>query len=158
DQGAEGSCSRVAPWGTGQPMDRRGFSMTLRSRLLKNGILRLRGGQEGFRYAHAQGAWATPAEVRRILELRIPPRWAGVATAPSRGDRPGAIGREAAGRWQYLYRRSHASRRSREKFDRLLAFGRALPRLRRALARDLARPGLPREKAVACAVAVLGTC
>ena len=132
--------------------------MTLRARLLSTGIRRLRGGREGFHYARAEGGSVTPDEVQRILELRIPPRWEEVAIAVSPGAKLQAVGRDAAGRWQYLYRRSHASRRSREKFGRLLAFGRALPRLRRALTGDLARSGLPREKAAACAVALLGTC
>src|SRR5439155_14319572 len=52
----------------------------------------------------------------------------------------------------------HAQRRSRAGFDRLIAFGAALPALRRVLARDLALPGLPRDKALACAVALLATC
>src|SRR5213594_3344587 len=105
-----------------------GLAMTLRSCLISTGIRRLGGSREVFPYARAAGG-----------KLQ-------------------AVGRDAAGRWQYLYRPSHARAASRAKFDRLIAFGHALPRLRRALARDLARPGLPREKAVACAVAMLGTC
>ena len=132
--------------------------MTLRSLLLSTGIRRLGGSREGFRYARADGVRVTRADLRRIMELRIPPGWEEVAIDRRAGGKLQAVGRDAAGRWQYLYRLSHARQRSRAKFDRLIAFGHALPRLRRALARDLARPGLPREKAVACAVAMLGTC
>jgi DNA topoisomerase-1 len=41
------------------------------------------------------------------------------------------------------------------KFDRLARFGRALPAIRATVERDLARPGLPREKVLATMVALL---
>ena len=46
--------------------------------------------------------------------------------------------------------------RERKKFDRLLRFGAALPRLRRAIAADLRAHGLPRDKVLATVVRVLG--
>ena len=45
--------------------------------------------------------------------------------------------------------------RDAEKFDRNIAFGSALPRLRRRLRRDLAKPGLPRDKVLAVVVAIM---
>ncbi len=48
-----------------------------------------------------------------------------------------ATGVDAAGRKQYLYHARWRAHRDRRKFDSMLAFGTALPRLRRGVARDL---------------------
>ena len=132
--------------------------MSLRSDLFATGIRRLGGPRNGFRFRRANGKPISSADAHRIEALRIPSTLTDVHIASSPNERLQAIGRDPAGRWQYLYRRSHTARRSRTRFDRLIAFGEALPQLRRVLARDLARPGLPREKALACAVALLTTC
>ena len=128
---------------------------TQRDALQARGIRRAGGPRNGFRFRHASGAAITPAERERIARLRIPPAWRQVLIAASVKARVQAIGLDAAGRWQYLYLRAHALRQSRGKFDRLAAFGRALPALRASLRRDLARPGLPRERAVAAALLLL---
>ena len=131
--------------------------MTLRETIQATGIRRSGGPRNGFRYRRGNGGVISAADARRIAGLRIPPRWTDVAIAPSPGDDVQAVGKDAAGRWQYLYRTGHTVRRSRKKFDRLLAFARALPALRQALARDLSLPGLPRDKALAAAVAIMAT-
>ncbi len=132
--------------------------MTQRAAIFATGIRRQGGPREGFRYQRAEGGGISEADANRIAALRIPPAWVEVAIARSAREKVQAIGRDAAGRWQYLYLRAHSARRSRAKFDRLITFGEALPGLRRTLERDLARPGLPRERASACAVALLSTC
>ncbi|MDR5671102.1 DNA topoisomerase IB, partial [Burkholderia cenocepacia] len=45
--------------------------------------------------------------------------------------------------------------RGEGKFERVIAFGTALPKLRRRLRRDLLLPGFPREKVLAIVVALL---
>ena len=132
--------------------------MSLRSDLIATGIRRSGGPRNGFRFRRANGSAISTADARRIEALRIPATWTDVHIASSPGERVQAIARDAAERWQYLYRASHLARRSRVRFDRLIAFGEALPQMRRVLLRDLARPGLPREKALACAVVLLTTC
>lgn len=67
-----------------------------------------------------------------------------------------ATGRDARDRKQYRYHPDWRARREHDKFGRMSEFGERLPRLRRRLRRDLARPGLPREKVLAVAVTVLG--
>lgn len=94
-------------------------------------------------------------ERARIARLRIPDAWRDVAIAANRAARLQAVGRDGAGRWQYLYLARHTEKRSRRKFDRLAAFARALPALRAAMRRDLARAGLPLERACAAAVLLL---
>lgn len=128
---------------------------TIRTRPHHHGIRRLGTPRSGFRYRHAAGRRATRAEIARIRSLVIPPAWRDVAIAPSEREKVQAVGRDAAGRWQYLYGAAHTERRARDKYSRLIAFGSKLPELRRALRRDLARAALPLEKAQACAVLLL---
>ncbi len=66
-----------------------------------------------------------------------------------------ATGRDARGRKQYRYHPKWRLLRDGAKFERMPAFGEALPRLRRRLRRDLALPGLPREKVLAVIVSLL---
>ena len=65
---------------------------------------------------------------------------------------------DAAGRWQYLYHQNHIARVDRKKFERLLTFAMALPNLRKAVARELRKPGLGRERVMACILRILSTC
>jgi DNA topoisomerase I len=66
-----------------------------------------------------------------------------------------ATGRDARGRKQYRYHREWRELRDSAKFGRMVSFGERLPRLRRILKRDLALPGLPREKVLAAVVSLL---
>jgi DNA topoisomerase-1 len=66
-----------------------------------------------------------------------------------------ATGRDARGRKQYRYHARWSHRRGADKFDRMLAFAEALPRIRERCDRDLARAGLPREKVLAAVVRLL---
>ena len=60
-----------------------------------------------------------------------------------------ATGRDARGRKQYRYHADWRTIRDQNNYDRIIAFGRALPKIRRPVARDLVRRGLPREKVLA---------
>jgi DNA topoisomerase-1 len=131
--------------------------MTRIERLQQGGIRRLGSPKSGFQYRNADGSAVTPADLARIHALRIPPAWADVAIAPSPGASLQAAGRDAAGRWQYRYHEARVKRRERQKLHRMIAFAGALPTLRAAIARDLARPGLPREKVFAAIVRIMAT-
>ena len=132
--------------------------MTLLERLDKSGLRRLGTPGKGFRYVRADGHPASAADVARIRALKIPPAWKEARIHPSPKGSLQAVGQDAAGRWQYLYHPAREARREREKFERLLHFAHALPRMRRAVLRDLALPGLPREKVLACVLRILSTC
>jgi DNA topoisomerase-1 len=132
--------------------------MTILERLARDGIRRLGSPRSGFRYRTALGKGIRPAERRRIEALRIPPGWTEVHIDSSPDAAVQAVGRDAAGRWQYLYHARQVARRERIKLERLRRFVRALPALRRDVARDLGRPGLERERVLAGAVRILGTC
>lgn len=121
------------------------------------GIRRLRAGR-AFRYQLPNGRFArSPAILTRIKSLAIPPAWQDVWISPKAHGHLQATGRDARGRKQYRYHAKWRSTRDENKFDRLLEFGQALPRIRRRVARDLRRRGLPREKVLAAIVRLLDT-
>jgi DNA topoisomerase-1 len=132
--------------------------VTVIKRLQRSGIRRLGRKEEGFRYERSGGLAVSARNLERIGELRIPPAWRDVAIHPSSRGTVQAVGRDAAGRWQYLYHRAHAARREKRKYERLVRFARALPRLRASIERDLALPGLPRRKILACVSRILACC
>src|SRR6266478_7181974 len=71
---------------------------------------------------------------------------------------PGGEVTDKKGRWQCRYSEGAVRIREQKKYDRLVAFGRALPRMRKAVDRDMRLPGLPREKLMACILRILSTC
>jgi DNA topoisomerase-1 len=119
------------------------------------GITRRRVGR-GFSYRDVDGSTIRDQEVRaRIAALAIPPAWTDVWICPWPNGHIQATGRDARGRKQYRYHAEWGSRRGSDKFERMIEFGRALPRLRRRCDRDLRRRGLPREKVLAAVVRLL---
>ena len=66
-----------------------------------------------------------------------------------------ATGRDARGRKQYRYHPGFAAVRDADKYAHLAEFAAGLPALRKRLKRDMARPGLPREKVLATIVTLL---
>lgn len=95
------------------------------------------------------------ATLARIRALAIPPAWTDVWICPISNGHLQATGRDARGRRQYRYHARYRAHRDAGKFARLAAFGAALPRIRRQVRRDLARPGLPRDKVLAAVVGLL---
>ena len=119
------------------------------------GIRRRRRGK-GFEYLDEDGRRvAEPSVVQRIRELAIPPAWEDVWICPYPNGHIQATGIDAAGRKQYRYHDRWRQRRDAEKFESMIRFARALPKLRRRVAKDLRRKGMPRDKALACAVRLL---
>lgn len=121
------------------------------------GIRRRRAGS-GFVYLGADDKPITDeATLARIRSLVIPPAWTSVWISPSANTHIQAVGRDARGRKQYRYHPAYREIRDLVKFDRMRAFGKALPRIRRVIARDLARKGLPKRKVLAAVVKLLET-
>jgi DNA topoisomerase I len=119
------------------------------------GIRRRRRGK-GFEYLDEEGRRvAEPTVIERIRALAIPPAWDEVWICPYPNGHIQATGTDAAGRKQYRYHDLWRERRDREKFESMTAFARALPRLRKRVAADLALDGMPRERVLACAVRLL---
>jgi len=119
------------------------------------GIRRVRRGK-GFGYADREGRRITDEPtLARIKSLAIPPAWEQVWISPSPNGHIQATGRDARGRRQYRYHAQWRQARDESKYERTIAFARALPRLRRQVQRDLRLRGLPRRKIVAAAVRLL---
>ena len=95
------------------------------------------------------------ADLQRIRALVIPPAWTDVWICPYPNGHLQATGRDARGRKQYRYHARWREVRDEVKYGRLIAFAQALPRIRERTARDLRRPGLPREKVLAAVVQLL---
>ena len=128
--------------------------MTTQIELLQqSGYRRLGSPKRGFRYLGAPRA-----EIGRLHDLRLPPAWTDVVVSRNPKAKLLAVGRDQKGRWQYRYSAAAVRLREQKKYDKLIAFGAALPRLRAAIDRDLRLAGLPREKVMACILRILSTC
>jgi DNA topoisomerase I len=119
------------------------------------GIARRRSGK-GFSYRTPDGSAVTdPDELGRIRQLAIPPAWKEVWICPDPYGHIQATGYDEAGRKQYLYHERWQQRQAERKFELVREFALELPKLRRAVTADLRRTGMPRERALACAVRLL---
>jgi DNA topoisomerase-1 len=126
--------------------------------LQKTGIQRIGTPKRGFRYRRADGKRLSAADRQRIEELAIPPAWTDVWINSVPGGAVQAIGRDAAGRLQYLYHETHVRRQEAKKFKRLIKFAEALPVLRSHVASQLRQPGLGKERVMASILRILSTC
>lgn len=129
--------------------------MTTIERIHATGIHRLGTPARGFHFKHVNGNKVSRNDLQRIHRLRIPPAWTEVAINSAASGRVQVVGKDAAGRWQYLYHETHVRQRERKKFQRVIKFAEALPVMRRAVKRDLRRPGLPKERVLAGIVRIL---
>lgn len=94
-------------------------------------------------------------EIARIRALAVPPAYTDVWICPISNGHLQATGRDARGRKQYRYHKRWRELRDETKFDRMVAFAQALPGIRKRVADDLEREGMPREKVLAAIVRLL---
>ena len=118
------------------------------------GWTRRRSGR-GFVYLDEHGSRLPEEDAQRVRDLVIPPAWTDVWVTPYDNGHLQAVGTDDAGRRQYLYHPEWRARRDAEKFDRMLAFGKALTKARELVVRDLGLDGMPLERACAAAVRLL---
>lgn len=119
------------------------------------GIRRVRHGK-GFVYRHRTGRPVVDRRsLNRIRSLAIPPAYNDVWICVDPHGHLQATGRDDRGRKQYRYHPDWRSFRDAGKFVNLVAFGHALPAIRRKVRHDLALTGLPHDKVVATVVALL---
>ena len=110
---------------------------------------------KGFVYLDEHGNRLADDQVARIRSLVIPPAWEDVWICPHPSGHLQAVGRDAAGRRQYLYHPDWRVKRDAEKFDRVLELGRKLPRVRNKLVEQLAGPPTDRDTVLAAAVRLI---
>jgi DNA topoisomerase IB len=119
------------------------------------GFTRRRRGRGWSFYDCAGELISDPAEIARIKSLAIPPAWQEVWICPDHGGHIQAVGTDAAGRRQYRYHEEWRRRRDREKYERVLTLGQALPEVRVELAQRLREKGLGRDRVLAAGVRML---
>lgn len=91
----------------------------------------------------------------RIKSLAIPPAWKDVWICPDPAGHLQATGRDDRGRKQHRYHTRWREARDETKYTRMIAFGKALSRIRKKVVRDLSLPGLSRNKVLATVVRLL---
>jgi DNA topoisomerase-1 len=113
-------------------------------------------GPDGFVFLNPDGSVITNDQVlSRIRKLAIPPAYKDVWICRDPNGHLQAVGRDAKGRKQYRYHARWRAVRDESKYGKMLIFGRQLPVIRAQVERDIARPGLPREKVIAALIRLL---
>ena len=121
------------------------------------GIRREKKGRD-FQFINAAGrAIKDEADIRRIRKLAIPPAWTDVWICPDPNGHLQATGRDDRGRKQFRYHPRWREVRDETKYNRMIDFAKALPKIRERTAKDLAKSGLPLEKVLATVVRILET-
>lgn len=121
------------------------------------GIRRVKSGQ-GFRYVTPDGRSVTDkVTLGRIKRLAIPPAWQDVWICAKENGHLQALGKDARGRKQYRYHPRWREVRDDSKYNHMIEFAKALPRIRARVQKDLKRSGLPREKVLATVIKILET-
>jgi len=119
------------------------------------GFVRKRAGK-GFVYVDSRGRTIRNQNViKRINSLAIPPAWTDVWICPLENGHLQATGRDARGRKQHRYHSKWREVRDDTKYARMMAFAKALPKIRARVATDLKLPGLSRNKVLATVVKLL---
>ncbi len=93
--------------------------------------------------------------ILRLNRLAIPPAYTDVWICPSPNGHLQATGRDDRGRKQYRYHERWREERDENKYEKMIIFGKALPKIRRRINRDLKVRGLPKEKILATIVQLL---
>lgn len=119
------------------------------------GITRKRTGKS-WAYFDPDGKRVTDRdEIDRLNAVALPPAYSDAWFCPNDCGHLLATGIDARGRKQYRYNPQFRARQEAEKFDRTAEFGRRLPKVRKRVAKDLARRKLTRDRVVASVVRLL---
>jgi DNA topoisomerase-1 len=121
------------------------------------GITRKRMGRY-WAYFDSQGnRIADREEIDRLNAIGLPPAYENAWFCADPNGHLQATGVDARGRKQYRYHEEFRAKRDSAKYDGLLEFGKALPRLRRRVEQDLKRRKLGRDTVLAAIVRLLDT-
>ena len=112
--------------------------------------------KHGWAYYDPHGERITDRdEIERLNKIALPPAYTDAWYCPSDCGHLLATGIDARGRKQYRYNPEFRTRQEAEKFDGTAMFGRLLPKVRKRVAKDLAKRKLTRERAIASVVRLL---
>src|SRR5690349_8118529 len=119
------------------------------------GITRKRQGRY-WAYFDSEGNRITERdEIDRLNAIGLPPAYENAWFCADPNGHLQATGVDARGRKQYRYHADFRAKRENAKYEGLLEFGKALPRLRRRVEQDLRRRNLTRETVLAAVVRLL---
>lgn len=119
------------------------------------GITRKRHGRY-WQYFNAKGKRVTNRdEIDRLNAIGMPPAYQRCWFCPSPDGHIQAIGYDARGRRQYRYHPDFRARRDKDKYARLAAFGRQLPKLRKRVAADITGKATEFDAVVAAVVRLI---
>jgi DNA topoisomerase-1 len=109
-------------------------------------------------YFDAEGNRVTDrGEIDRLNAVGLPPAYDNAWFCADPNGHLQATGTDARGRKQYRYHADFRAKRESAKYEGLLEFGKALPRLRRRVEQDLKKRQLSRETVLAAVVRLLDT-
>ena len=94
-------------------------------------------------------------EIDRLNAVALPPAYTDAWFCADPNGHLQATGIDARGRKQYRYHPDYRAKRDNAKFDGLLDFGKALPKLRRRVDRDVRRRTLSRDTVLAAVISLL---
>lgn len=111
---------------------------------------------DDFEFYDTKGELITDeARILRVRRIGIPPAWTDVWICPSANGHLQATGRDARRRKQYRYHEKFREARDETKYEKMLIFGAALPKIRERVQADLALPGLPKNKVLATIISLM---
>lgn len=96
-------------------------------------------------------------EIDRLNAIALPPAYTDAWFCKEPDGHLQATGRDARGRKQYRYHPDYRQRRDKSKYADCMAFGRALPKLRKRVEKDLRKRKLDRDTVLAAVVRLLDT-
>jgi DNA topoisomerase I len=118
------------------------------------GIRRIKAGK-GFAYKYLNKTLRGKEELQRIRSLVLPPAWEDVWICVRANGHLQATGKDIKGRKQYRYHPHWNHLRNHTKFYRMLELGKVLPRIRQQVEKDLASPGLSKNKVLATVISLM---
>jgi DNA topoisomerase-1 len=120
------------------------------------GITRRRRGRY-FMYFDPDGKRVTDRdEIDRLNAIAMPPAYERCWFCPKPNGHIQATGYDARGRKQYRYHADFRARQDKSKYERLAAFGRALPKLRKSVEADIAGKPTDYQTVLAGVVRLIG--
>ncbi|HEV7780742.1 MAG TPA: DNA topoisomerase IB [Chitinophagaceae bacterium] len=120
----------------------------------EEGISRVPSGK-GFIYKYKDRTVKNKAQLKRIQLLVLPPAWTEVWICVLDNGHLQATGLDIKKRKQYRYHQLWNEIRGKTKFYRLLELGKVLPIIRKRVQKDLALPGLPKNKVLAAVITLM---
>jgi DNA topoisomerase-1 len=118
------------------------------------GITRIKAGK-GFTYKYQGKTLKNKKDLQRIRSLVLPPAWEDVWICTLENGHLQATGKDVMKRKQYKYHPLWNQLRNTTKFYRMLELGKVLPAIRKQIQKDLALPGLPRNKVLAVVISLM---